>query len=388
MMPKNILMVLQLSNMRYVLSAVLVLLSFLPAFSYAAELLQDERTIVPAQVVFVGELEEESSIWGDNSTHTVQNIVVEIQTGESSGKRVELKNEFSPLKVGETLFVNRVVDFDGVEWFEIYELNRTKGTVILVAFFVFVLLVFGRLQGLRSLIALGSSVAAIVFILIPSILAGYSPVVVSVGVATLILFFALFFTHGFNRRSLIAFVGTVGAVALTGILTYFSIDLMHLSGISSEEETYLNLNTGGTLDLVGLLLGAIIIGMLGALDDIAVTQVAVVRELFALGNKKLTVGSVYMRAMRVGREHVGALVNTLVLAYTGSALPLILLYAQTASTISLIHFEMFSVEIVRMILGSIGLVVAVPLTTILAAFFLKNDTSEYVAHEHAHTHHH
>ena len=206
-------------------------------------------------------------------------------------------------------------------------------------------------------------------------------------VAGLILFFAIFFTHGFNIRSIVAYGGTMAAVFLTGLFAYVSIQGVDLSGFSSDETVYLNLNTGGELDFVGLLLAGIIIGALGVLDDIAVTQVAVVREFFSAGieNKK----EIYRKAMRVGREHVGALVNTLVLAYTGAALPLLLLFSLSESgTLSIVNREIFATEIVRALVGSIGLIMTVPITTLLAVYVLskyrqKLDDSGEVGHTHA-----
>ena len=167
--------------------------------------------------------------------------------------------------------------------------------------------------------------------------------------------------------------GTLIAVVLTGIFAFLSIQGAGLTGFSSDETIYLNLSTGGELDFVGLLLAAMIIGALGVLDDIAVTQVAVVRELFAAGVKEKW--DVYKRAMRVGREHVGALVNTLVLAYTGAALPLLLLFSLSQSgPLAIINREIFATEIIRSLVGSIGLILTVPITTLLAILLLEKYT--------------
>ncbi len=212
---------------------------------------------------------------------------------------------------------------------------------------------------------------------------GSSPGPASFLVAAGILFAAIFMTHGFNRESLVAYSGTMIAVLITSILAIISVDLTHLSGFTGEESTYLNFNTGGTLDFSHLLLGVIIIGMLGVLDDIAVTQAAVVTELYQ-SNKNISHKDVYHRAMRVGREHVGALVNTLVLAYTGISLPLLLyFYISPINLGAMINLEMFATEIVRMIISSIGLILTVPIVTYLASRYLKNYTPK-----HPHTHHH
>jgi uncharacterized membrane protein len=175
------------------------------------------------------------------------------------------------------------------------------------------------------------------------------------------------------------------SVFLTILLAMFAVASTSLSGFSDDASLYLNFNTGGTLNFAGLLLGAIIVGVLGVLDDIAITQAAVVTELFN-SNKNMTRLEVYKRAIRVGREHVGALVNTLVLAYTGAALPMMLLvnlYQYDFFTI--INLEVFATEIVRTIVGSIGLVLTVPIVTFMAVIYLKDYKSK---NSHHHHHHH
>ncbi len=204
-------------------------------------------------------------------------------------------------------------------------------------------------------------------------------------VASVILFAAIFFTHGFNRESAVAYGGTMIAVFLTSLFAIFSVDLTGLSGFATEASTYLNFNTRGALDFTSLLLGAMIIGVLGVLDDIAVTQAAIVTELYN-SNPSLSRGDVYKRALRVGREHVGALVNTLVLAYAGASLPLLLHFYTASSSLSMsINTELFATEIVRTIVGSIGLILAVPIVTLLAVFYLKGYKSKH-SHSHGHGH--
>jgi len=202
-----------------------------------------------------------------------------------------------------------------------------------------------------------------------------------------ILFAAIFFTHGFNRESLVAYGGTMIAVLITGVLAILSVHGSDLSGFNVEESVYLNFNTGGTLDFTALLLGAIIIGVLGVLDDIAVTQAAVVAELFD-SNKGMTRREAYKRAIRVGREHVGALVNTLVLAYTGASLPLFMYFYLSLATFgSSVNSELFATEIVRTIVGSIGLVLTVPIVTFLAVLYLKGYKPKHSqSHSHGHSH--
>lgn len=238
---------------------------------------------------------------------------------------------------------------------------------------------------MRSFVALAGSFCAIIFVLLPGILNGWNPLLASLLVAGGILFLAIFFTHGFNRESTVAYAGTMIAVALSGLFAVFAVHITDLSGFASDETVYLNFSTGGTLNFTALLLGAFIIGFLGVLDDIAVTQSAVVSELFR-SNPNLTRKEVYKRAMRVGSEHVGALVNTLVLAYTGASLPLLLYFSiGSTSFTTTVNLEIFATEIVRTIVGSTGLILTVPIVTFLAVTYLKGYKSEH-SHTHGHLH--
>jgi uncharacterized membrane protein len=145
----------------------------------------------------------------------------------------------------------------------------------------------------------------------------------------------------------------------------------HLSGFSSEEQVYLNLNTQGSLDMLGLLFSGIMIGLLGVLYDIAIGQAVAVEELFSAG-KHLSRGEIYRRAIRIGREHIGALINTLAIAYVGVALPLLLLLqSSTVNVWFTLNSELFATEIVRILVGSIGLILGVPITTIIATYLLS-----------------
>jgi uncharacterized membrane protein len=272
---------------------------------------------------------------------------------------------------------------DGREAYGVINVDRRGALFFLVAVFMVVVVAFGGWQGVRSLCALAGSFFAIFYVLMPGILGGMSPLVVSILVASGILFAAIFFTHGFNRESLVAYGATMLAVLCTGLFAVFAVYLTDLSGFADEASVYLNFNTRGELDFTALLLGAIIIGVLGVLDDIAVTQAAVVTELYK-SNTSLSRREVYQKALRVGREHVGALVNTLVLAYTGASLPLLLHFYTASSSFGMaVNTELFATEIVRTVVGSVGLVLTVPIVTVLAVFYLQGYQSQ---HAHGHTH--
>lgn len=345
--------------------------TFSPLPGNAQELLHDKVDIVRAEVIKVLN-QEKKNVPGTDVESIYQTILVRILEGEQKGKEVTVENDYLTLKEGEKFFLYHSTDaLDGREMYSVRDVDRRGAIVVFIVLFIGVILLFSGKQGIRSLISLAGSFFVIIYILIPSLLKGYPPVLTSMVIASVILFFAIYLTHGFNRQSTVAFSGTIIAVILTGILAYAGVEFTRLSGFASEEAVYLNFNTNGMLDFSGLLLGGIMIGILGVLDDISITQSAVVSEIYHSASH-LSKKDVYKKALRVGREHVGALVNTLALAYTGASLPLLLLFSTSDSSFgSIITQEIFATEIIRTIVGSIGLVLTVPITTFLAVYFLK-----------------
>ncbi len=325
------------------------------------------------------------NIPGTDTQHLFQTIKVEVLDGPKKGEIITIENDYLELKKGNKFYFNYLVDINGVERYGIINIDRRSSLVLLLLVFIGIIIWFGRWQGFRSLVALLGSFFAIFYILLPGLLQGWNPLLTSSLVASGILFVAIFFTHGFNRESLVAYSGTMIAVFITGLFASFAVSITSLSGFTGDESTYLNLGTGGNLDFTGLLLGAIIIGILGVLDDIAVTQAAVVSELYD-ANPEMSKKEAYSRAIRIGREHVGALVNTLVLAYTGASLPILLYFRLSDMNFdSVVNLEIFATEIVRAIVGSIGLILTVPIVTIFAVTYLRGYKSK---HSHSHTHHH
>lgn len=328
-----------------------------------------------------------TEVSGTNTETHTQTIHAKLLDGDREGQVIEVSNDFIMLTEGQRFFVSYLIAPDGNVLYSVRDVDRRASLAWLGVLFIAVVLVFGRMQGLRSLISLAGSFVVILYVLLPLLLRGLDPVLISVLIGALILSVAIFFTHGFTVQSLIAFSGTVLAIGCTGVLASVSIKMLSLSGFFSDETVYLNFATNGQLDFGGLLLGGIIIGVLGVLDDIAITQVAVVSELRrALPN--ITAKSLYTRALSVGREHVSALVNTIVLAYAGVSLPLLLWFYGSETPFSMIiNNEVFATEIARTIVGSIGLILTVPITTWLAAWFSHACVRESSS-AHTHSHHH
>jgi uncharacterized membrane protein len=359
-----------------------------PVFVWGQEIHQDLKETIKGEVLEIVE-ETTREVTGTDTMTSVQELRVELTSGDRSGEVVSITSEVVRLEKGDKIFVNRLVTIDGREMFTYADFERRPVLAFVFVVFVAMLLFFSRWQGVRALLSLFASVGAILFILVPALLAGYDATLTTIGIAAVILALALFGTHGVNPRSVIAFMGTYGAVLITAVIAFPSVHIMRLTGFSNDAAVYLNFATNGTLDLTGLLLGSIIIGILGALDDVSITQVSVVEELKG-ANPNFTFLDLYNRASVVGRNHIGSMVNTLALAYAAVSLPLILLYAKTGNSwVTVLNQEVVAAELLRIIVGSIGLILAVPATTAAAAWWYQDKiVDKYNKSSHAHHHHH
>jgi uncharacterized membrane protein len=351
---------------------------------------QDWQEVVRGNVLEVV-AEEERAIMGTDATTVVQSLRVQLLSGEKAGEVVRFDNDLIPVAEGESVFIDRLVSIDGSEYYQLKDIERRPALLMLTAVFILLVLLFAGWRGGRALLSLVLSVVVIVGVLAPALLAGYSPALTSLALATVILAGTLFITHGVHVRSVIAFAGTTLAVAVTCLVASWSVAVMRFTGFAADSAVFLNFSTGGTLDFPGLLLGSIIIGLLGVLDDVSITQAAVVAELKA-ANPTFGLRDLYVRALRVGQAHVGSLVNTLALAYVGTALPLLLLFTRANSDWGLtLNQEVVAVELVRIMVGSIGLILAVPFTTLLSAWYWRErPVAATDVHEHGphggHTH--
>jgi uncharacterized membrane protein len=283
------------------------------------------------------------------------------------------KNDFTQVKTGDIVYVRHTIGGFGPETWAISDPYRLNVLLGLALVFLVLIFLFGGLQGIRGLASLIGSFVLIFALLLPGIYAGYSPILVSIGVASLIIIVGSYLTHGLSRTTTAAVIAMVATVLITGLGAYYVVHAAQLSGFTTEQNVYLNFNTGGSIDMVGLLFGGIMIGLLGVLYDIAIGQAIAVEELLRAG-KGMTRRQVYLRGLRIGREHIGALINTLAIAYVGTALPLLLLFHKATASVSyIINSELFATEIIRILIGSIGLVLAVPITTAIATYYIRGD---------------
>jgi uncharacterized membrane protein len=252
--------------------------------------------------------------------------------------------------------------------------DRQRRSVLLwlAVIFAVAVLALGRLRGFGALIGLAASIVVLLAFVLPAILDGRSPVLVAVFGASAIAFVALYLANGFSSRTTVALLGTLSALTLTVLLASVFTSLAHISGFASEEAQLVKIGQRG-LDLSGLVLGGMVIGALGALDDMTVTQASAVWELRS-ADPHMPRRSLFRSALRIGRDHVASTVNTLALAYAGAALPLLILFVQSKQSLGTVaNSETVATAILSALVGSIGIVASVPLTTWLAARVVGDD---------------
>lgn len=353
---------------------ILALIFLYTGVTHAQELVPDKVTTEKAQVVEILK-QETKNVPGTDTPTTVQSIKVKVLEGADTGLVVTIDNDYTALKSGDVVYITHVVgELDGSDYYFVAEVYRLPALYALIGLFVLCVFFFGGKQGARGLLSLIGSLFIILYVLIPAIINGYPALLVSIGISSLIIIVGSYITHGFNRTTTSAVIGMIITILITGLLAYLSVKYAHLTGMSNEESVYLNFNTHGIINLKGLLLGGIMIGLLGVLYDVAIGQAVAVEELTHVGGH-LSHKEIYQRALRIGREHIGALVNMLAIAYVGVSLTLLLLYSTSESDWStMLNREIFATEVVRIMVGSIGVILAVPITTIISVLRIKTDT--------------
>lgn len=296
-------------------------------------------------------------------------IDIEVTDGPDEGERFSFNHSTAPesrrLQPGDKVIVAKAPQGEGAASFYFVDWDRKTPLLLLAILFAVVVVALSRWHGLFALVGVGLSLAVLVFFVMPAILEGSNPVAVSIVGSATIMFATLYLAHGVNARTTTAILGTLASLALTGILAVLFVEIGRFTGFGSEEATFLQLSAS-QVNLEGLLLGGIIIGTLGVLDDVTITQASAVWEL-RVANPTYGFLELYRSAIRIGRDHIASTVNTLVLAYAGASLPLLILFTVAGRGFTnILNSEVVAEEIVRTLVGSIGLVASVPVTTALA----------------------
>lgn len=270
-----------------------------------------------------------------------------------------------------------VIEYPETEQYESYyiiqDYDRRSQLWILFACFATLLILINRTKGVLSLLSLGFSFLVIFKLLIPLLLAGLNPLACTFLAMLLLVPAQFYLSHGINSKSTIAMLGTLLSLAATSLLAIFFTRFTLLSGLASEETAFLKTGLYENLDFKGLLLAGIIISLLGVLDDVSITQASVVQEL-KKSKKEWGWREVYGRAMNVGRDHISSVVNTLILVYAGASLPLLILLMTAPESLGMtLNLEFLAEELVRTLVGSMGLILTVPITSFIAAKFPNSE---------------
>jgi uncharacterized membrane protein len=323
----------------------------------------------------------------EESFNPLLNVYPDYKVKLQNGEEVQVFSNSIEYKNGTRVYIQKETLDTGDSYYILNEKVRTTELYGSIIFFVlFVLLIFGK-KGLKSLLSLASSFAIILFILLPLTLKGYNPVLIAGFISALLLSSMMLITNGRNKITYSALIGCSFSIIVTILLSYFIINYSAISGRSDDLWAYFTFTVQSQINFSLLVIASMIIGVIGAVDDGAITQASVVAEL-KKANSKLSNLEYYKRAMRVGRDHAGAMINTLVLAYVGSSLPLLMyVYLAPIPTSILINQEMIIIEIFRSIIGSVGLLLAIPITTLVAVHLIKDkDLHDLDYHTHGHSH--
>ncbi|MBT3338378.1 MAG: YibE/F family protein [Anaerolineae bacterium] len=325
-------------------------------------------------------IEEGHITLGDNPPQLYQILRVKPLEGKYTGIELEIDNgrrqvryDDIHLAPGDKLLIAVTVAPDGVLNAYFVDYVRSHLLLLLVGIFVVAILAMAGRKGLGSLLGLAFSLLVVIGYIIPHILDGEDPVRVSIIGAAILLSVTLYLTYGWNLKTHAAVLSMFFALILTGTLAWIFVSATKLTGSGDENALFLVQMAQSSINLRGLLLGGMIVGALGVLDDLVITQASAVFELHD-ANPSLGLRALYQRAANIGQDHVAATVNTLVMAYAGSALPMLLVFSMSKGNFSyLINFSFVAEEVVRTLVGSLGLIAAVPITTVIAAYFTLNN---------------
>lgn len=366
--------------MKWLLSLILAIFFFIPPFVHA-QTPPSQQTYSQGRVTKI-ESSGTKDVGGKKNLY--QKVRVTLLNGPEKTKEITLDyggqiliTRDQLLQEGDKVVVSKFTQPGQDAIYSISDRYRLPTILWLVlAFAGFVILLTGK-KGLGSLSGMLISLGIIMLFIVPQILAGHDPLLISILGSIVIMVITIYLAHGISGKTTIAVVSTALSLFLTGLLAIFFVKIAGLSGLGSEDAYTLMQGFGETIQFQGLLLGGIIIGALGVLDDTTTTQATAIAEL-SEANPRLTVAELFRRGMNIGKEHITSLVNTLVLAYAGAAIGIFIyltlgLQNQTQPWWVMVNSEVITEEIVRTLAGSIGLILAVPITTILAAFFAKNE---------------
>lgn len=322
---------------------------------------------------------EEKEIEIEGQKQLYQKIELKILTGSEKDKIVTVENGNQALanvtkyEQGEKVIATKDVSPDGIEIYSVTDFVRRDSLWVLGVIFVVLTILVAKWKGVMSMLSMVFTFMVVFIYVLPNLSNGANPIIIATIASLVIIPISFYMAHGINQKTTVAIVSSIVALGATAVLSLMFISLGRLTGLSSEEAGMLLVQRSGNFDMKGLLMCGIIIGALGVLDDITISQAAIVNELIK-SSEKPKGALIYKQAMNVGRDHISSMVNTLVLAYAGASLPLLLVFVDNPHPFSeIINYEFLAEEIIRTLVGSIGLILAVPITTLIAVNWIRKD---------------
>lgn len=343
---------------------------------FADQNAEEKPEPVRAKVLEILSEDEQETSYAEGETTTIQTIELEITSGEDKGEKIIVENHVDSMfaynivvEENDDVLVYLEKDESGeiIQGY-ISEIARDKYLLYLGIIFFLLLLIIGGLKGLKAIITLLITAFAVLKIMLPLILKGYSPIYLSIIVSICIITVTLVIISGFNRKALAAIIGTTGGVLVAGLITLIISELASLTGLGTEEAQMLSLvEQGDSFNFKGILFSGIILGALGAVMDVSMSIASSINEI-KIANPEMTTKQLIKSGMNVGKDIMGTMSNTLILAYSGGSIHLMLLFmAHDFNIIDIINRDMIASEILRALAGSIGLIFTVPITAIVAS---------------------
>lgn len=359
---------------KFILILVLFLLFAKPVFAQTSPLLTQAQQFFKANVV---EVVEEGYKESNGAKNYYQTIRVRIEDGTQKGKYTVIENgqnsQISKNQLvakGDEIVISQAFSQNGKSSYSIYDAYRLNMIFLaLIIFFVLILLVAG-IKGLGSILGMIISLIIILLFIVPSILKGVDPLTVTLIGSSIIIVLTTYLAHGVSQKTTIALFSTLISLSLTTAFAVFAINLTKITGLGNEDFFTLQIGPTSIINIQGLFLSAIIIGTLGALNDITTTQSATIFELKKL-DSKLKFTDLFQKGLAVGKEHIASLVNTLVLAYAGSSFAVFIFFVLNPAKIPywvILNNEIVADEVIKIIAGSVGLLLAVPIVTLIASY--------------------
>lgn len=343
---------------------------------------QDSRQeYVKAEVIEIVKQGEKESFGYKNLFQTLR---VKITSGRDTGKYTIVENgkdthitSDQKVTVGEEIILAKTITQDGKVSYAIFDIYRLTPLILLFAVFFILILLISGIKGLGSLLGMLFSLAIILLFIIPNVLSGKDPLTVTITGSMIILFVSTYLAHGISKKTTVALISTLIALILTAVFSIAAINFAHITGLGNEDFFTLQFGPTDSINIKGLFLSGIIIGALGALNDITTTQSATIFE-FKKANKSLKFSELMQKGFSVGKEHIASLVNTLVLAYAGSSLAIFIFLVVNPIHLPywvILNNEIISDEVIRIVAGSIGLILSVPIVTLIAALAVSKKIS-------------